>query len=54
MPKEYLVQVEGEPSPGAVRQLREGVDLEDGRTAPARVAVVSTLVGFIPFRTEGQ
>jgi len=41
VPKEYLVQVEGEPPPGAVRQLREGVDLEDGRTAPARVAVVS-------------
>jgi 23S rRNA pseudouridine2605 synthase len=41
VPKEYLVQVEGEPSPGAVRQLREGVDLEDGRTAPARVAVVA-------------
>ena len=41
VPKEYLVQVEGEPSPGAARQLREGVDLEDGRTAPARVAVVA-------------
>ena len=41
VPKEYLVQVEGEPSPGAVRQLREGVDLEDGPTAPARVAVVA-------------
>ena len=41
MPKEYLVQVEGEPTPGAVRRLREGVDLEDGPTAPARVAVVA-------------
>ncbi|HET7488327.1 MAG TPA: pseudouridine synthase [Acidimicrobiales bacterium] len=38
--KEYLAQVQGRPSPGAVRRLREGVDLEDGRTAPARVAVV--------------
>ncbi len=38
--KEYLVVVEGTPRPGAVRRLREGVDLEDGRTAPARVAAV--------------
>jgi 23S rRNA pseudouridine2605 synthase len=41
VPKEYLVQVEGAPSPASVRRLREGVDLEDGPTAPARVAVVS-------------
>ena len=41
VPKEYLVQVEGEPSAGDVRRLREGVDLEDGPTAPARVAVVA-------------
>ena len=39
--KEYLVHVEGEPSPGDVRRLRDGVELEDGMTAPARVAVVS-------------
>jgi 23S rRNA pseudouridine2605 synthase len=38
--KEYLVVVEGTPRPGAVRRLREGVDLEDGRTAPARVGTV--------------
>jgi 23S rRNA pseudouridine2605 synthase len=38
--KEYLVVVDGTPRPGAVRRLREGVDLEDGRTAPARVAAV--------------
>lgn len=38
--KEYLAQVQGRPSPGAVRRLREGVDLEDGPTAPARVALV--------------
>jgi 23S rRNA pseudouridine2605 synthase len=41
VPKEYLVQVEGTPSAGAVRRLREGVELDDGPTAPARVAVVS-------------
>ena len=38
--KEYLAQVIGTPRPGAVRRLREGVDLDDGRTAPARVSVV--------------
>jgi 23S rRNA pseudouridine2605 synthase len=37
--KEYLAEVEGRPSPGAIRALREGVDLDDGRTAPARVAL---------------
>ena len=38
--KEYLVEVEGEPHRGAVSRLREGVDLDDGRTAPAKVAVL--------------
>ncbi len=38
--KEYLAAVEGSPRPAAVRALREGVDLDDGRTAPARVSVV--------------
>jgi 23S rRNA pseudouridine2605 synthase len=41
VPKEYLVQVEGAPTSGEVRRLRQGVDLEDGPTAPARVAVVA-------------
>jgi 23S rRNA pseudouridine2605 synthase len=41
VPKEYLVEVEGEPSPGDVRRLREGVELDDGPTAPARVATVA-------------
>jgi 23S rRNA pseudouridine2605 synthase len=37
--KEYLVDVErGEVSAGALRRLRDGVDLDDGRTAPAKVA----------------
>ncbi|HEX6165533.1 MAG TPA: pseudouridine synthase [Acidimicrobiales bacterium] len=38
--KEYLAEVEGTPSRGALRQLRQGVDLEDGRTAPARVSLI--------------
>ena len=35
--KEYLAEVTGVPSRAALRTLREGVDLDDGRTAPARV-----------------
>jgi 23S rRNA pseudouridine2605 synthase len=35
--KEYLAEVEGEPSPRALRDLRNGVVLDDGPTAPARV-----------------
>lgn len=35
--KEYLVLVQGLPSPGTLRALREGVSLEDGKTAPAEV-----------------
>jgi 23S rRNA pseudouridine2605 synthase len=38
--KEYLAEVEGRPTRGALRRLREGVDLEDGPTAPAKVSVV--------------
>ncbi len=38
--KEYLAHVEGQPRPGAVRRLRDGVDLDDGPTAPAKVALV--------------
>jgi len=33
--KEYLAEVTGTPSRGALRRLREGVELEDGPTAPA-------------------
>jgi 23S rRNA pseudouridine2605 synthase len=38
--KEYLADVTGTPSRGALRRLREGVELEDGPTAPARVSLV--------------
>jgi len=38
--KEYLVELDGEPSPGALRRLRQGVELDDGITAPAKVGVV--------------
>jgi 23S rRNA pseudouridine2605 synthase len=41
VPKEYLVHVDGAPTPGEIARLRNGVELEDGLTAPAQVAVVS-------------
>jgi 23S rRNA pseudouridine2605 synthase len=34
--KTYVAEVEGDPGEVTLRALREGVDLEDGRTAPAR------------------
>ena len=36
--KEYLVAVDGRTDRGALRALREGVELSDGITAPARVS----------------
>lgn len=39
--KEYLAEVEGRPTRAALRALREGVELEDGRTAPAKVGVMA-------------
>ena len=38
--KVYEAEVEGRPSAQAVRRLAEGVELDDGRTAPARVRVL--------------
>ena len=35
--KVYEVEVEGTPDDSALRRLAEGIDLDDGRTAPARV-----------------
>ena len=39
--KEYLVEVEGTPTRGTLRRLREGVELDDGITAPAKASVVA-------------
>src|SRR6266571_7767628 len=39
--KVYEVEVEGEPDDEALRQLTEGVDLEDGGTAPARARLLA-------------
>ncbi|QYG92843.1 rRNA pseudouridine synthase [Iamia sp. SCSIO 61187] len=42
--KEYLAEVEGTPGRGALRRLREGVELDDGLTAPATVGTVGPSV----------
>jgi len=44
--KVYVAEVQGEPGEDALRRLAEGIELEDGPTAPARV----TLLG--PSRIE--
>lgn len=49
--KRYLVEVKGSPSPGTIHRLSRGVELDDGKTAPAKVQLVqalpdSTLVEF--------
>lgn len=36
--KEYLVHVRGRVAPGELRRLREGVELDDGMTAPAEAS----------------
>ncbi len=38
-PKTYLAEVEGRPSLGALRRLGRGIELDDGPTAPATVAL---------------
>ena len=42
VPKAYLAEVVGVPTAGELRRLREGIELDDGATAAARVAVVAT------------
>jgi 23S rRNA pseudouridine2605 synthase len=42
--KEYVARVEGSPSRQVLRRLREGVELDDGPTAPAKVALLSPSV----------
>jgi 23S rRNA pseudouridine2605 synthase len=40
MPKIYLVTVRGRPPSSAIWKLRQGVELEDGKTRPARVRIL--------------
>lgn len=41
VPKEYLAEVKGKPSRAVLRALREGIELEDGPTAPAKVSLLA-------------
>lgn len=40
LPKTYRVQVEGVPDEAALRQLRSGIPLKDGKTAPAQAEII--------------
>ena len=57
VPKEYLVTVEGMPSEPTLRKLRRGIKLDDGMTAPAEVALLSSRQSRTQLRitiTEGR
>jgi len=41
--KEYLVKIRGDLSPDKIAQLSEGIKLEDGWTAPAKVDIIRVL-----------
>ena len=43
VPKTYLAEVSGVPGRAALRRLREGIDLDDGRTAPAKARVAQSV-----------
>ena len=45
VPKAYLAEVEGATTSATLRRLREGVELDDGRTAPAAARLVSSSRG---------
>lgn len=40
--KEYLVKIEGQLTPDEISKLEKGIELEDGKTSPARVRPVSS------------
>ncbi len=48
MAKTYWVQVEGEPDAAALKTLRDGVDLKDGLTRPAKVRQIDEPDGLWP------
>ena len=50
MEKTYLVQVEGVPDEAALQRLRDGVELNDGPTLPARVRLLDAQPAWIESR----
>jgi len=51
--KTYVAEVQGTPTPAEVRRLREGIELDDGMTAPAKAALTPPNVLTIPIH-EGR
>lgn len=45
--KEYVVAIEGTPTPAELRRLRQGVELEDGITAPAKAAFTDGVLRLV-------
>ncbi len=45
IPRTYQVKIRGNPSPAEMKKLSQGVFLEDGRTAPCRIKVLSQREG---------
>ena len=50
VPKEYVVVVNGVPGERDLRTLRDGVELEDGRTLPAEVELLGSAAGASELR----
>ncbi|WEE78082.1 pseudouridine synthase [Comamonas testosteroni] len=48
MEKTYWVQVEGMPDEAALQRLREGVELSDGKTLPAKARLIDPQPGMWP------
>jgi len=45
--KTYLLQVEGRPTATQLKRLRDGVELNDGRTRPARARLLAKRPGWL-------
>jgi len=52
VPKTYLVKVEGEVGEDKVRRLERGVRLEDGKTSPARIRILTAAGASSLMRVE--
>lgn len=46
-PKTYLAQIEGTPTANAIQKLRDGIELNDGKTAPACIELLAKSPGWL-------